>query len=428
MIKFVTNLKEKEFSLFVDNHPSKAHFLQSPLWGEINKERKFFPHYVGLKKDNQLIATALILEKRLYFGYCYFYIPRGYVLDYSDKEVIKIFTEYLKVYAKKNKALFIKMDPDIKLHSLNKEGIPLKEEPNNYALVKYLESLGFQHQGYNLNFEGSQPRYTFRIDLTKKWKEIIEGFSNTTKQRIKKALEYEIEVLEGTEKELPEFFRLVFQTEERKQIYQHDYHFYQKLYRHFLQEDKVKLFLGRLYPDKIIKNLEKEKEITEKELEKINNSKETKKKKKFQEVKNKLIKIDSDLKFFLPYKDKYPKGLFISAQLIVYYGDKGWVLYAGNDYKFSRTYANYLVYQNHIEEAYQRKVKIYDQFGTVGDLRDDNPLKGLHEFKRKFGGEYIEFIGEFDLIINKFLYYIFIYLIPFYRKIKRRIIIRRIKK
>ena len=41
---------------------------------------------------------------------------------------------------------------------------------------------------------------------------------------------------------------------------------------------------------------------------------------------------------------------------------------------------------------------------------------GLHEFKKKFGGEYTEFIGEFDYITNPLMYFVFIKLVPLYRK------------
>ena len=62
---------------------------------------------------------------------------------------------------------------------------------------------------------------------------------------------------------------------------------------------------------------------------------------------------------------------------------------------------------------------MYDQFGTIGDLSKDNPRLGLHEFKKKFGGDYVEFIGEFDLVTKPFMYFIFTTLVPIFRKIKR---------
>lgn len=106
--------------------------------------------------------------------------------------------------------------------------------------------------------------------------------------------------------------------------------------------------------------------------------------------------------------------------MIVKYNNKAWVLYAGNHNILTESYANYLTYFEHIKYCKENGIKIYDQFGTIGDLSKDNPRIGLHEFKKKFGGDYVEFIGEFDYVINKFMYFVFTKLVPFYRKIVRR--------
>ena len=72
-----------------------------------------------------------------------------------------------------------------------------------------------------------------------------------------------------------------------------------------------------------------------------------------------------------------------------------------------------------IKYCKEKGLKVYDQFGTIGDLSKDNPRFGLHEFKKKFGGDYIEFLGEFDYVTNKLMYFIFTKLVPFYRKMIR---------
>ena len=61
-----------------------------------------------------------------------------------------------------------------------------------------------------------------------------------------------------------------------------------------------------------------------------------------------------------------------------------------------------------------------DFFGCSGEANPDksNPTYGVHNFKKRLGGEYTEFIGEFDLITNKFMYTLYKKLIPIYRKIK----------
>ena len=106
--------------------------------------------------------------------------------------------------------------------------------------------------------------------------------------------------------------------------------------------------------------------------------------------------------------------------MIIEYGDKAWVLYAGNHNILSETYVNYNTYFEHLKYCKKEGLKIYDQFGTIGDLSKDNPRLGLHEFKKKFGGDYVEFLGEWDYITNHLMYFIFTKLVPIYRKLVRR--------
>ena len=106
--------------------------------------------------------------------------------------------------------------------------------------------------------------------------------------------------------------------------------------------------------------------------------------------------------------------------MIVSYGNKAWVLYAGNHNILSETYVNYNTYFEHLKYCKDQGIEIYDQFGTIGDLSKDNPRLGLHEFKKKFGGDYVEFMGEWDYITNHFMYFVFTKLVPIYRNLIRK--------
>ena len=73
-----------------------------------------------------------------------------------------------------------------------------------------------------------------------------------------------------------------------------------------------------------------------------------------------------------------------------------------------------------MKDAYDNNYEFYDLFGTIGDPKTTyKNLAGLHEFKRKFGGEYIEFLGEFDLINKPVWYKILPHLLKIYRTLKK---------
>lgn len=420
-MNFIENIEKEKYEKFVKNH-TKSHFLQSYAWGEFAKEEKnLTPHYVGLENDkHQLVAATLLLEKHLPLGYCYLYAPRGYVIDFKDFELLKTFTEEIKKYAKKRKAIFVKIDPDIIYHEedCNQEIIIDKDDQAYQSLKK----LGYRHLGFTKNFETMQPRYTFRIDFTKPWEEVEKNFSKTTKQRIKKAEDLLVDVEIGTEKDIQTFYQLMILTETRKDFVTHNEKYYQSLYKIWNQDNECNLFLGSVDLDKIIKKqteLKQEilKELTKYEHENLSKSEKSKK----NELEKRKDKLETDIIKYQQAQKEYGTNITLSAHFIIEYGDKAWVLYAGNHNILTDTYTNYKTYEQHIKYYYDKKIKTYDQFGTIGDLRKENPLLGLHEFKKKFGGNYIEFTGEFDLVLNKPMYFIFTKLVPLYRKLIKNI-------
>lgn len=417
------NLEKEQFDDYVRNHKSKSHFLQSLAWGEFAKAKKnVTPYYLGLVNDKEeIVGATLLLEKKLPLNFCYFYAPRGFVLDYNKKEIIRTMTSKVKDFAKNKKAIFLKIDPDIiktSFNYLNEE----EENKNFEEIFNTLKACGFKHLGFTKNFETMQPRYTFRINLDQDLETIESHFSKTTKQRIAKARKLDTEVIIGTKDDLAEFYHLMALTENRKDFISYNEDYYNTLYEIFNgnKHSKATLFLGKINFDKTLKALEKN-------LKDINNqisilpidnlSKSAKA--KLTELTKQKENITKEIAKFEDCKKEYGNSITLSAHMIIEYGDKAWVLYAGNHNILSETYVNYATYYEHLKYCKEQGLKIYDQFGTIGDLSKDNPRLGLHEFKKKFGGDYVEFIGEFDLVTNKLMYFVFTKLVPFYRKLVR---------
>lgn len=416
-------LDEKKFDHYVKNHPEKSHFLQSAAWGKFSyKMRNLKPFYLGLvDKDEKIIGATLLLRKSLPLGLCYFYAPRGFVIDYKDKSLIKNMTKEVVIFAKKHHAIFVKIDPDIIYRKENYLEEEQKLDYDSKKIINTLKEIGFKHLGFTKNFETTQPRYTFRIDLNQSMKEIEEHFSKTTKQRISKAQKLKTEVTIGDEKGVHEFYKLMRLTEARKDFVSHTEDYYQNLYKIFNENNKATLFLGKVNLDKVIEEGKKRlkkiiSEIESMPTENLSKSAKT----KLNELTKQKEKEKEEIEKYKAAKEKYGKELILNAHWIMENGDKAWVLYAGNHNILTETYANYHTYYEHIKYCKEKGLKIYDQFGTIGDLRKDNPRLGLHEFKKKFGGDYVEFIGEFDYVTNHLMYFVFTRLVPFYRNIVKK--------
>ena len=424
-MKFVTNIDRKKYDNFVKNHPTKSHFLQSYAWGEFSKSaRGVVPHYVGLvdKKDN-LICATLLLQKKLPLGYSYFYAPRGFVIDFYDKKLLTEFVEKIKKYVKDYKAIFIKIDPDIIWKEYDYNDDEVLNDKNPKKAFDILTEIGFKHLGFTKNFETMQPRYSFRINLDRSFLDVENCFSKTTMQRIKKGESVGTKVRLGTKDDIETFNHLMELTENRKGFISHDLDYYKKLYNIYNKDNKMNLFIGSINCNDVIDMYTKEKdEVLTKlnplmEIENPSKSNKT----KIKELENRVKKLDEYIEEYKNAKDNFGTEIVLSSHVIMEYGDKAWTLYAGNHNILTSSYANYKTYYEHIKYCHEHKIKMYDQFGTIGDLDEKNPRYGLHLFKKKFGGNYVEFIGEFDLVTNKFMYFVFTKLVPFYRKAVRNI-------
>ena len=424
MLRLKTIDKE-EYDNYVRNHQYKSHFLQSLSWGEFAKVKKnLTPHYLGLTtEDNQLVAATLLLEKHLPMNMCYLYAPRGFVIDFNKKELLKTMTKKVVEFAKTRKAIFVKIDPDIirKSYDYQNEEQELTYDPE--VVFDNIKKAGFKHLGFTKNFETSQPRYSFRINLEQSMEDIENHLSKTTKQRIAKSEKLETEVVIGTKKDIKEFYHLMTLTESRKDFISYNEDYYETLYEIFNgnKNSKATLLLGKINFNKTIKSLEKNlKRIVDQisilPIDNLSKSAKT----KLEELRKQKENTQSEINKYKDYSKQYGNEVTLSAHMIIEYGDKAWVLYAGNHNILSETYVNYHTYYEHLRYCKSRGLRIYDQFGTIGDLREDNPLMGLHEFKRKFGGDYVEFLGEWDYVINPIMYFVFTKLVPIYRNIIKK--------
>lgn len=415
-------LEKNQYEDFVENHPLKSHFLQSFYWGEFSKKQKnLTPYYLGLVEDNQILGACLLLQKKLPFGYSYFYSPRGFVIDFFNPDLVKMMTEEVLLFTKKYHSIFLKIDPDIIYKKYNYLDEEVTLDYNPMDVFHSLTNLGFHHLGFTKNFETMQPRYTFRVDLEQDMDTIISHFSKTTNQRIHKAESLGVEVKLGSIKDLDTFYHLMTLTETRKDFVSYSKEYYEEQYKMLHEQGMAQLFLGRVNTKKIIKNFQNELKDIESQIKNIDpNSSSKNSKNKLQNLNSRKNKLLKDIDKYQEAQKKFGDTITLNAHMIITFGDKAWVLYAGNHNILTDSYANYRTYFEHLKYCKEHGIKIYDQFGTIGDLSKDNPRLGLHEFKKKFGGDYVEFLGEFDYVQKKFMYFIFTKLVPFYRNIVRR--------
>lgn len=154
------------------------------------------------------------------------YFPKG---PMPDKKII----ETLKKIGRKNKTIFIKLEPNV-----------VKQQDSKTE--KDLEKLGLV-PGKSLF-----TKYTSVIDLTKSEEELLKGMHSKTRYNIRVAQRYGIEIEEDNSKKAFEIFlNLLLETTERQGFYAHNRNFH-RLQWQILQPAGISHLLTAKYEGKIL--------------------------------------------------------------------------------------------------------------------------------------------------------------------------------
>lgn len=401
-MKFIKDLSEKEYQAFWEKTPNN-HFMQSYEWGQAcQKNRDQIPCYVGLKNDkDELVAAALLLKKKTPLNMCYFYTPRGFTMDFKDNKVLTEFTNTLKNYLKEENAIYLKLDPPLMYQEVTTEGEKVEDGKNNYIIYNNFLNLGYKHKGFNKLYEGNQPRYTFRTYYNKfnSFDEVEKTFSKSFSKPLKRSYNYDIEVYQSNE--VKTFHELIKLISDKDGFNEYSFNYYNNVYEELNKKGYIKVYNVTINPSKLIEKFTKELETEKKEERKA--------------------KIQKDIEYFTELSKTHKKE-YTCASLICTYSKTGaWSLYIGNDEVATYTGTVNRLYYEFMKDAFEGGYEYADLFGVVGDPHTKyKNLAGIFEYKRKIGGDLIEFVGEFDLINKPFWYKVLPTLLKIYRKLKRR--------
>lgn len=382
------SISKLEFDNYIKEQ-ANTHFMHSTAWGEFEKVTNHVtPHYLGLvDEDNTIVAATLLLEEHMPLNCSNLYAPRGFAIDYNNKSILKILTNKLKDFAKSRKATSIRINPSL--------------TTSDEALT-YLKELNYKR---NSNIKLLE--YTYKIDLSRSLKDIEKAYSDNVKEHLKLTEKYDVELLVGSQKNLEEFFNL--QDNQNNEYYETIYDIFSNN-----EHTKVKLFLGKLHITKTLK-------ILEKELIRVNNqiaiipidNLDASSKERLTNLRKQKEHINEDLKRFKAYKLEYGNSLTISTALIMEQNDKVWILSEANNNVLVETKLNYRIYNEYIKYYKNNSFNLFNQLSPL----ENNP--SFNEFKKEFGGEFIEYVGDYVLVTNHFTNFIQNKVLPLFRKFKK---------
>ena len=420
-------IKKERFKEIADKS-TQITFHQTSEWANLKKKNGWKAHYLEFKDKEKSLGCSLILKKKIPIINKYmFYSPRGFLIDYKNKEILKSFTEEIKKWAKKEKAIFIKIDPYLPYKEHDNNGQLVEGGFDNSIAVENLKSLGYKHYGFNLMQDTLQPRWMHIIETeNKNIDQVMEQMESKTRQILRKNEKCGITTREISKEELHIFKDIMKHTSDRREFVDRPMSYYENMWDTLHESNILKIMIAEIDFKSYEKNTLKELEEVKKELEDRTYKKENnilkmneKKYNQHQEKDKQTIKrLEKQLEKIKEYQKKYKDKVILGGILFLIYKNEVLSLYGGSMKELMQFQSAYTLHFEGIKYAVENNYKRYNFYGITGDFREENPLYGLYLFKKSFGGKVVELIGEFDLIINKPLYYLYKTAFACYHKIK----------
>lgn len=421
-------LTKKEFKTFADKNPEIT-FHQTEEWANLKKVNNWDAHYIGLEDDNKkIVAGALLLSKTLpIIKKKMFYSPRGFLIDYNNKELLKKFTEEIKKYAKTENAIFIKIDPFVEYQEHDNNGDIVKNGYNNKDAVENLKSLGYKFFGFNLMQDTLQPRWMHVIETKdRNLDDVMKDMESKTRQILRKNEKCGITTREITRDELPIFKDIMKHTSDRREFVDRPLSYYEAMWDALHDSGILKILIAEIDFNKYEKNTLEEKEEIEKNLKdriykkeknilKMNDKKYNSSNKQDEEA---IKRLEKQLEKIKELKDEYGDKEILGGILFLIYGNEVLSLHGGSHAKLMQFQSAYTIHFEGVKMAVEGNYNRYNFYGITGDFRKENPLYGLYLFKKSFGGHVVELIGEYDLIVSKFWYTLYNLAFKTYHKLK----------
>lgn len=421
-------LSKKEFKTFADKNPEIT-FHQTEEWANLKKVNNWDAHYIGLEDDNKkIVAGALLLSKTLpIIKKKMFYSPRGFLIDYNNKELLKKFTEEIKKYAKTENAIFIKIDPFVEYQEHDNNGDIIKNGYNNKEAVENLKSLGYKFFGFNLMQDTLQPRWMHVIETKdRNLDDVMKDMESKTRQILRKNEKCGITTREITRDELPIFKDIMKHTSDRREFVDRPLSYYEAMWDALHDSGILKILIAEIDFNKYEKNTLEEKEEIENNLKdriykkeknilKMNDKKYNSSNKQDEEA---IKRLEKQLEKIKELKDEYGDKEILGGILFLIYGNEVLSLHGGSHAKLMQFQSAYTIHFEGVKMAVEGNYNRYNFYGITGDFRKENPLYGLYLFKKSFGGHVVELIGEYDLIVSKFWYTLYNLAFKTYHKLK----------
>lgn len=346
------------------------HLLQTWEWSQVKAKYGWTPLFAvwdgngGFRVETDpgslstphfpIRAAALILKKTvLSRGFaaklCVLYIPKGPLMDWTDLALRKRVLDDLQSFAKRQGAIFLKIDPDVVLGT----GVPRSEDDRiddgGQAVMSEL-----QRRGWMFSSDQVQFRNSVLIDLTASEAELLARMKQKTRYNVRLAEKKGVTVRVGNISDLPLLYKMYAETSVRDGFVIRDEGYYQTVWKTFIHPG-----VGTFEPSDV---------PTCEPL---------------------IAEVD---------------GEPVSAIFLFTFASRAYYIYGMSRDAHREKMPAYLLQWEAMKRAKAAGCTVYDLWGAPDEFDEGDSLWGVYRFKEGLGGRVVRTLGAWDFAPNSLWY------------------------
>jgi peptidoglycan pentaglycine glycine transferase (the first glycine) len=338
------------------------HILQSWAWGEFKARHGWRATRLLWQEGDGPVAAASVLKRKVpRLPLSILYVPKGPALDWTDTALVERILQELGRLARRERAIFIKVDPDLYYPGDDPAFSPRPARAAEIARV--LES-----QGWRTSAEQIQFRNTLLLDLGRTEDELLAGMKQKTRYNVRLGARRGVTVRSigagdgpaECDAALSTLYRLYAETGRRDGFVIRPPEYYRDAWGSFVDGGLAQIFLAEY------------------------------------------------------------EGEAIAGLVLFTFGPTAWYMYGASSDRQRQHMPNYLLQWEAIRWAREQGCTLYDLWGAPDNLDESDPMWGVVRFKLGLGGELARGLGAWDLPVSRAGTWLYSSVIPRYLDWLRR--------
>ena len=333
------------------------HLLQTWEWSQVKAKYGWEPlSFVWTDRSHMsdIIAAAMILKRHIPIRGIgarlnILYIPKGPLMDWSDESLRVRVLDDLQSFAKRQGAIFLKIDPDVVLGTGIPGGDNSTDDNGGQAVMSALKRRGWLFSSDQIQF-----RNTVMIDLSLPEDEMLARMKQKTRYNIRLAGRKGVTIRTGGSDDLPMLYKMYAETSVRDGFVVRDEDYYQTVWGTFMQPS-----IPRAEPL----------------IAEVN-------------------------------------GEAVAAIFIFCFAGRAYYLYGMSREAHREKMPNYLLQWEAMRRAKGAGCKVYDLWGAPDVFDEKDSMWGVFRFKEGLGGQVVRTLGAWDYTPKPFWYRMYSEVIP----------------